>query len=260
MQDMTQYGDIAKAENQSAMSEILRHFSSEYVLSIMNQEIGIFNTNPMDPSRRIQNIVSAIEEEYSYLKDNYPYDLENLTTVRNEMYTNIIQCIAKNFNLIVTFPEDIGPDLVRLAYGLYQFFICDINDNIIWFFSNVIEANIDSLYNALGNIKKRSDGKPIQEYKNPKVADILNNINAVISVIQGMDLTIHDFIGCIPSFANEFGQYIEEQDNFLHTFVFPKLMNYMFSPILISSMKSKIHQDQLLHQTTLAEYLNSKGE
>ena len=94
MQDMTQYGDIAKAENQSAMSEILRHFSSEYVLSIMNQEIGIFNTNPMDPSRKIQNIVSAIEEEYSYLKDNYPYDLENLTTVRNEMYTNIIQCIV----------------------------------------------------------------------------------------------------------------------------------------------------------------------
>ena len=255
MQDMTQYGDVAKSENQSAMSEILRHFSSEYVLSIMSQEIEAFNTNPMDPARKIQNIVSAIEEEYSYLSQNYPYDAENLTAVRNEMYTNIIQSIADKFKLVITFPQDIGIDIVRLAYGLYQFFVCDLNDNIIWFFSNLIEANIDSLYNAIGSIKKR--GETIPEYKNPKTADILNNINAALNVTQGMDLTIHNFIGCIPSFANEFGDYIEEQDNFLHTFVFPKLNNYMFSPMLISGIKLKIHQDQLVYQPTLSEYLNS---
>lgn len=253
MQDMNQYGDIMTVRSDSSMNEIMKNFSSDYVISIMYREIDNFKTLPMDISRPITNIVPVIEAEFLRLSEQYPYDKENLTTTRTEIYYNIIQTIGNQYKLIISFPED--TDLYAIACALYQFFICDLNNNIINFLTSFIIANIDSLHEMLGGVKKKDNKPASYSYINPNTFDVLNSINTVMTYVSGMDITIHQFLSSNPETYKFLKDSVDEADSFMREFIYPKLTDYQFSPILIASIKQNVHNSQLAYQPTIEAYL-----
>ena len=253
MQDMNQYGDIMTVRSDSSMNEIMKNFSSDYVISIMYREIDNFKNLPMDISRPINNIVPVIEQEFHRLSEMYPYDKENLTTTRSEIYYNIIQTIGNQYKLIISFPEEY--DLYKIALALYQFFICDLNNNIINFLTSFINNNIDSLFQMLGGKKKDNKQPTTYTYKNPNTMDVLSNMSGVMSYVSEMDITIHQFVQSNPTIYNIIKDYIDESDSFMREFVCPKLLDYQFSPILIASIKQNVHNSQLAFQPTIESYL-----
>lgn len=254
MQDMNQFGDIMSIRSESNMNEILKNFSSDYVLSIMCQEIDNFKNLPMDISRTINNIVPAIEQEFLRLSEDYPYDKENLQQTRIEIYNNIILTIANQYKLNIVLPED--GDLFNITNALYQFFVSDLNNTIVSFFTSFIINNIDSLHDAI-NIPKKKDNKPTASYsyKNPNTMDVLSNMSGVMSYVSEMDITIHQFVQSNPTIYNIIKDYIDESDSFMREFVCPKLLDYQFSPILIASIKQNVHNSQLAFQPTIESYL-----
>lgn len=253
MQDMNQYGDIMSIRSDSSMAEIMKNFSSDYFISIMYREIDNFKTLPMDISRPITNIVPVIEAEFLRLSEQYPYDKENLSITRTEIYYNIIQTIGNQYKLVISFPED--SDLYRIAWALYQFFICDLNNNIINFFTSFIINNIDSLHEMIIGVKKK-DNKPVSfAYVNPNTMDVLNSMSTVMSYVIGMDITIQQFLTSNPETYSILKDSIEEVDSFMREFIYPKLTDYQFSPILISSIKQNVHNSQIAYQPTIEAYL-----
>lgn len=252
MQDMNQYGDIVAIRSEAVMTDILKHFSSDYILGIMCKEIDKFKTSPMDGTRHIQNIVPAIEIECNDLLQTYPHDKDNILMSRNEIYNTIILTIANAFNIIINIPDD--NMLMEIAKNLYQFFICDLNRHIITFYTNFILANIDSIYDAISNYIDTKKNKSIYVYQNPKTQDILNNMNVVINTTCAMEIPIELFMQSHPSY-NILKDYVMENESFFKTHVFSKLSDYNFSPVLLASIKLLIHNSQLISQPTIETYL-----
>lgn len=254
MQDMNQYGDIVAIRSEAMMTDILKHFSSDYVLGIMCQEIDRFKTVPMDGTRHIPNIVPSIEAECESLLQTYPHDRDNILMSRIEIFTTIINTIANAYNLTITIPEDIG-DLKIIAENLYQFFICDLNQSIIRFYTQFILANLDSFYDAMAEAIPAKRNKSICVYKNPKTNDILNNMNLVIANSAAIEIPIYNFMDIHPS-KLVLKDVIIENDSFVHTHIYPKLVDYNFSPVLLASIKLLIHNSELAYQPTIENYLN----
>lgn len=254
MQDMNQFGDIMSIRSESNMTEILKNFSSDYVLSIMCQEIDNFKNLPMDISRTINNIVPAIEQEFLRLSEDYPYDKENLQQTRIEIYNNIILTIANQYKLNIVLPED--GDLFNITNALYQFFVSDLNNTIVSFFTSFIINNIDSLHDAI-NIPKKKDNKPTASYsyKNPNTMDVLNSMNTVMAYVTGMDITLDQFMSSHIEVYKVLRDFVTENDSFVREFIYPKLIDYQFSPVLIAYIKMNVHNHELAYQPTIESYL-----
>ena len=252
MQDMNQFGDIMSIRSESNMTEILKNFSSDYVLSIMCQEIDNFKYLPMDISRTINNIVPAIEQEFLRLSEDYPYDKENLQQTRIEIYDNIILTIAKQYKLNIVLPED--AELFSVTNALYQFFVSDLNNTIVNFFTSFIINNIDSLYSVI-NPKKKDKPAASYSYKNPNTMDVLNSMNTVMAYVTGMDITLDQFMSSHIEAYKVLRDFVSENDSFIREFIYPKLIDYQFSPVLIAYIKMNVHNHELAYQPTIESYL-----
>lgn len=171
---------------QNELAVVLSHYSSDFVYSIVQNQIdqtisGITTTINTPP-----NVVSAWEQNFRAIIDTYGAEnLAQIQEVRIETYREIIDIICNAFDLNFT-QDDV--DLYTAAYSLYEHFVCKLPANIIHFFSRYIYKERVSIYESMGlsDMKKNKDSSTIygkRMYKDIKLAVINANITKIINNI-----------------------------------------------------------------------------
>lgn len=174
------------------VSEVLAHFNSAYILDVIQEKINNRFIPTMVLSSTNPNIIISFEDNFKRCFAMYPEDAENIRSVREETYREVIDIICNNYGITFKYTEGIEP--YTYAYFMYDFFVCNYAKYIASFFAQYIYTNKDALYNALNleAYKKSKDastqyGKKV--YEDSKLAVISSNIVLVINAIRTFDIT-----------------------------------------------------------------------
>ena len=136
--------NLYEVVRENELAEILSHYNSEYVFSVVQDALKKRYTNTFIA---IPNVVSAWEQNFKAILDRYGSGAsQEVTKVRNITYQEIINIICKEFQLNFTVAD---VDLYSAANKLYQLFICDFNTLIVNFFSNYIYKEKNSIYDIM---------------------------------------------------------------------------------------------------------------
>ena len=189
------YQEMA-TENELAV--ILSHYNSDFVYSIVydqiNRTLAGNTTNISAPP----NVVGAWEQNFKAIIDQYGAEgATQIQEVRSETYHEIIDIICEQFNLQFTIADI---DIYTAAYTLYEYFVCNIMTNIISFFAHYIYKERTSIYEGMGlsELKKNKDSSTIygkRMYKDIKLAVINANITRIIdNICKGMEFDFSSII------------------------------------------------------------------
>ena len=186
------HGALTSMTAEYEVSEILEHFNSQYVFDVIQDKINNRFTPVLVMGSSDPNIVVSFEDNFKRCIATYPDDIQNIKSVREETYNEIIDIIAKNYNFRFKYID--GVEGYTYAYYLYDFFVCNFSKYIAKFFAKYIFDNKDNLYNALGleAYKKNKDGATAygkRVYEDNKLAVISANIVFVVNAIRTFDIT-----------------------------------------------------------------------
>ena len=175
-----------KSENE--LAAILSNFETEYVLSIMQDNISKALTT-FDPIPK-PNVVNAFEANFKAILTQYPEDKAQTNNVRTETYLEIIDSIAKSFNFSFKTSSEI--DTYSSASFLYDFFVSNIDIYIISFLSDFIIKEQDQIYKSLNldQFKKDKDVTTLYNkrvYSNPAIAIMCSHMDLVLKYILGFN-------------------------------------------------------------------------
>ena len=174
-------------ENELAI--ILSHYESNYVYDIVKSQIqstitGSFIAPP-------PNVVGAWEQNFKAIMDQYGAEgSTKIQEVRQETYREIIDIICESYGLNFTISD---VDIYSAAYTLYDFFVCNLPNNIINFFAKYIYKERGAIYDNMGlsEMKKNKDSSTVygkRMYKDIKIAVINANITKVFdNICSAMD-------------------------------------------------------------------------
>ena len=144
----------------------------------------------------LANIVSSIEDTYKVAQTGLPYFSSDIVSQRYNIYLQIIEqvCTAHQLSYIGT--EDI--DIYTAAYNIYDLLVAKFTMRLISFFTNYINREKNSLYEALELASKRKEASPyskkIYKNSNSKLAIIHANLEYVIQNICSYDIDFDTFV------------------------------------------------------------------
>ena len=228
--------------SENSLTEVLAHFNSEFILSIIDQAIA----NRHNPSAYLSNpnVVDAWDMNFKNLIAYYQTaDItERITVLRIDTYKEIIDRICKYHSFNFTIDE---VDLYTVAHYLYQIFVSDFLMHMDTFFANYIVANADGIYMAmdLGNMKKNKDTSTVYAKKifnNPSLAIISANIDAVVTYICGMDISLDQILmgsGLDKQVVDYILTLISDQDNFFKNHFVTTIMDENVKPIHLNNIR-----------------------
>lgn len=183
--------DPYQINNEYNITEILAHFDSDVIFDILEDKL-----EHIDFASSIieSNIVSSFETNFKAMNEQFPGDSQNIRSIREQTYINIINILTKKFNLQFNY-DDPNIDLYTAAYYLYDFVVCNRNNIMINFFTAFIINNKESLCKTLNmeDFRKSKDsasayGKRI--YDDQGYAIISANISQIINYISTLDITL----------------------------------------------------------------------
>lgn len=150
-------------------------------------------------------IVESIKEQVSdlmessskknYLKsfenkiDNSEFNEEERHTMRENMYSEIIDIISDKFNIQVNKSDVTNKELAK---NLYKFFIINYVENVEQFLEIYIIENKKDIVAELE--RKDINSKRIEGISSKKIAIILNNISFVIDIINNSNISFREFL------------------------------------------------------------------
>lgn len=182
-------------ENELAI--VLSHYESDFVYDIVKSQINSI-IYPISSVSIPTNAVGAWEQNFKAIMDQYGAEgATKIQEVRQETYREIIDIICESFKLNFTIAD---VDLFSAAYTLYNFFICNLRENITNFFAKYIYKERSGIYDSMGlsELKKNKDSSTIygkRMYKDIKIAVINANITKVVlNICDGMDFDFASFI------------------------------------------------------------------
>jgi len=183
---------------QNELAVVLSHYSSDFVYSIVQNQIMQTLSGTTTTINTPPNVVSAWEQNFKAIIDTYGSEnLDKIQEVRTETYREIIEYICNAFSLNFTI-DDV--DLYTAAFTLYEHFVCNLPKNIINFFAVYIYKERVSIYEGMGlsDLKKNKDSSTIygkRMYKDIKLAVINANITKIINnICNGMEFDFSTFI------------------------------------------------------------------
>ena len=129
------------------------------------------------------------------------------------------------------------------------------------FFANYIVANSEGLYAAmdLGNMKKNKDTSTVYAKKifnNPSLAIISANIDAVVTYICGMDISLDQILmgcGLDKRIVDYILTLISDQDNFFRNHFVTTIMDENVKPIHLNNIRFIIRDIAGVTSETLAQ-------
>ena len=252
--------------NEYNITELLAHFDSNYIFDILQDKLE----NISFASSLIEsNIVEAYETNFKSMNDQFQGDSQNIRTIREQVYTDIIKILTERFNLQFN-TVDPNIDLYTAAYYLYDFLICNRNNILINFFTAFIVNNKDSLCATLSieDFKKNKDsaaayGKHI--YKSDhQFALISANITNVINYISTLDITLLNIFQSTyknPKLVLFLDNAFADRGNFFRDFYCGVLNNPEELPIIITNIRLAL-QNLVgdISSTDIKELLSYGGE
>ena len=211
---------------ENELATILSHYSPQFIYDIMNDQINRIKTSNI-PLTSPPNVVAAWEANFRAISAQYgSEESPQIKETREETYNTIIDIICNAFNLNYTISNT---DPYTSALILYDFFICNLNQNIIQFFSRFIYNERDSLYESLGlsELKKNKDSSTLyakRMYKDIRLAVMIANITKILNQIcNGMEFDFYTFASvCVsPDYMDQLINLISEKGNFFAEVVVP---------------------------------------
>ena len=173
------------------IAELLSHFDSNYIFDVLEDKLQNIS---FASSLNEANIVESFESNFKAMNEKFPGDSQNIRTIREQVYRDIIRILTEKFNLQFNTVDD-TIDLYTAAYYLYDFTVCNRNKIMINFFTAFIVNNKDSLSMNLNaqDFRKNKDsaaayGKRI--YEDKKFGIISANMNTVINYISELDIKL----------------------------------------------------------------------
>ena len=226
------------------ITNILAHFDSNYIFDVIEdklEQLNFANTLP-EP-----NMVSAFENNFKLMEEQFPGDINNIKNVREQVYRDVIRILCTKFNLEFNEADDYI-DLFTAAKFLYEFVVCRRNQIMVNFFTAFIINNKDSICATLNieDFKKSKDsasayGKRV--YDDSKYALISANITNVINFISNMDITLANIFqstyvdqSLVAFLINAFA----DRGNFFKDFYCSVLNKPEELPIVITSIKLQL--------------------
>ena len=188
------YNIVAEGE----ISGILAHYNSDYIMSIIQDNIKNINIPGYTPANA-SNIVESFEMNFKDLKIQYPSDTDNIEQARQETYQEIIDIICQYYGLQLNITDPLSTDNHSIAYYLYDFFISNYKKYIVQYFTKVIILNKESIYNNLKlyEFKRDRDSSTIyvkKAYSDVMIATIISKLKNVIYYISGFDTPIQSLV------------------------------------------------------------------
>lgn len=224
------------------VANILSHFDSDYVMSIVRNHLDNRFTYSSGVLTK-PNIVVSYDITFKSLIEQYPFDRENILTVRQDSFAEIIDTICKFYNFRYYPPQD-DIDLYTAAYLLYECFVSKFDVFVTNFFADYVILNKDILWDALdmNRYKKDKDITTIygkKAYDDIKMAVIVSKMNEVLYFLLASDIDMPIFINaCYPMQEAGFINSLVYSEDFYKNFVCPAIQN----PNIITDIKLKIHQ------------------
>lgn len=211
---------------ENELATILSHYSPQFIYDIMNDQISRIKSSNI-PLTTPPNVVAAWETNFKAISDQYgSEESSQIKETREETYSAIINIICSAFNLNFTVAD---VDSYSSALILYDFFICNLNQNIILFFSRFIYNERASLYESLNlsEMKKSKDSSTLyakRMYKDIRLAVMIANITKILNQIcNGMEFNFFTFASVCTGaeYLNELTSLISEKGNFFTEIIVP---------------------------------------
>ena len=230
-----------KISNEYNITEILSHFDSNYIFDIIEDKL---NTIDYSSSLIESNIVASFEENFKMMRELYPGDSQNINTIREQTYRQIIEILTNRFNLSFNTVDD-TIDLYTAAYYLYDFLVCNRNNIMVNFFTAFIVNNKNSLCSLLNNedFRKNKDssaayGKRV--YEDHKFAIISANMPFVINHIATLDIRLINIFQ--STYVDErlvifLDNAFADRGNFFHDYYCSVLKQPEILPIIITNIR-----------------------
>jgi hypothetical protein len=233
--------ELYRINNEYDISEILTHFGSEYAMHALEDKLENidYTSSLIEP-----NFVSAYEAKFKLMEEEYPGDSQNIKSVREEVYREIIRLLCDRFNLSFNTVDD-TIDLYTAAYYLYDFLVCNRNTIMVNFFTAFIVNNKDTVYNILSaeEIKKNKDSSAAYSkrvYADPKYIAISANITKIINYISTFDIKLSNIfqsvyvdLRLVQFLDNAFA----DKGNFFRDYYCSVINNVEIAPIIIINIR-----------------------
>lgn len=241
-QDLFRNSQICSMVAEGEVANILSHFDSDYVMTIIRNHLQNRFTYSSSVMTK-PNIVVSYDMTFKELLDQYPFDRENILTVRQDSYREIINTICSFYGLQF-YPPDNDVDLYSAAYFLYECFVSKFDFFVTKFFANFVVMNRDTLWDTLdlARFKKDKDSTTLygkKAYDNIKMAVIMSKMNEILYYLLAIDVDLPTFISsCYPVEEANFINTLIYSEDFYKTHVCPAIQ----LPNIITDIKLKIHQ------------------
>lgn len=228
--------------SESELTEVLAHFNTEFVMSIIDSAIA----NRHNPTAYMSypNVVGAWNTNFNSMVQYYGSAemTEQINKVRLDTYKEIITRICQFHGLNFTIDE---VDLYTAAFYLYQVFVSNFLQYMDQFYAMYIMREVGSIYEALNldDIRKSKDTSTTyakRVFKDPRLAIINANIDTVVHFLEGIDISFDQIImscGLTPQEANLILSLVSDQDNFYRNQYVRVMMDDNVRPIRLNSIR-----------------------
>jgi hypothetical protein len=228
-------------DTDAGIGSILSNFSTEYINHVIDDSLNQ-KFRPFDGP--MPNMVDILERNFNSINDHSPDYIERTNSVRKETYIEIINKILVAYNL--SFTEDIESladgEIYGIARCLYQVFVSDFTDNLIFFFTSYIINNADGIYNyliAIDNINRpKNNVFSSENFIDNKFALINANANMVIYNIAGYDISLTELLNVFfPNNAIRFNELLQDNGDIYKNHFASYIKNINTSPEVITRIK-----------------------
>lgn len=252
MSSFTANSQTYNVVTESELAEVLSHYNSDFVFSIIDQCLKYRFMNV--PVTQYPNVVAGWEQNFKAIIAQYgDSSREEVMRVRNETYSEIIDTICKEFDMNFTIDDTV--DLYSAAYHMYELMVSNFTDNMVTFFANFIYKERSYIYDSLNlaEMKKNKDSSTIygkKIYKDIKLAVINANIDAVITGVCSMDIPYHLIISTIFGNNSDKKKFIMAitaggADFFQTAYV--RVLNSDIRADIITAIRFKLQEIAMIH-------------
>lgn len=245
--------------NESELTNILSNFNSEFIFTIVQDNIGQrFNNYTIG----MVNIVSAYEQYFKQLIDTYPDNTQDIVEKRNQVYIDIINILCSDSAYGLQFNGT--EDLYSAAFLLYGFLVSDFQNNIINFFTNYIIREKNTLYDMLNlnALKKNKDSSTIYTkklFKNTKLAIIAANLEYVLNSITAFDIDFDTLLNNVYADRNivKTIESIAAPRYDFYKYQFATILNTPLRTIIITEVRLKLQTLAMSDDVNIENIVNN---
>lgn len=213
----------------TALASIISQFDDAMLLTTIQQHLYLkFRPYSDEP---LPNVINAIEQNLKLALAAFSSvdSFQQIMEARNVIYKNCIDYISGFLNLTINISGI--DDIYMITSFIYDFFISKFTFNLISFLSDFIIKERIGIVQSLNIVddRKVKDSSTIyanEIFKDPYIAVIHANIDKILSIIPGYDITLNDIFNILlPREYQELAGNIQENGSYFREAILPYILD-----------------------------------